>query len=344
MQFGYNTAALRRAMGLAALAICGGTVGAGHAATLTVGPAGDYPSIATAVAASHDGDVLLVAAGTYVNDFAEIRTKITLQASGGRVRMKAMGYIQNGKAILITDTDATITGFTFTGATVSVADGANGAGIRYQGGNLVLNDCYVLANQEGLLANPTPNGTITIKNSEFYHNGMATGPSAGYTHNLYVGAVAKLDVESSYFHDAIVGHEIKSRAAQTIVNNTRIAESASGTASYSIDFPNGGVVSVTGSQIEQGPSSENPVMISFGEEGGLYAGSSLDVQKNVVVNLLSSPSVLAVNNPTSLTVRINDNQIYDLTNAQIVSGPAALSGNSALLSAPTIPTNHPWNP
>ncbi|MDB5446641.1 MAG: putative calcium-binding protein, partial [Phenylobacterium sp.] len=41
-------------------------------ATLTVGQGQQYATISAAVAASHDGDLLQVQAGTYTNDFAEI--------------------------------------------------------------------------------------------------------------------------------------------------------------------------------------------------------------------------------------------------------------------------------
>jgi len=75
------------------------------AATLTVGPGQNYSTIAAAIAASADGDSILVQAGTYTNDFAEISTTISLAAVGGRVTMKATEKLPNEKAILITDVD-----------------------------------------------------------------------------------------------------------------------------------------------------------------------------------------------------------------------------------------------
>ncbi len=192
---------------------------------LQVGADAQYSTIASAIAASHDGDVIQVQAGTYTNDFAEITTKITLEGVGGMVNMVATGPIPNGKAILLTDTDVTIDHFAFSGATVN--DG-NGAGIRYQGGNLTITNSYFHDNQNGLLAASDPTGSITIDNSEFSHNGTGDG----YTHNLYVGAIGTLTVDGSYFHDAVVGHEIKSRAATTTITNSRIEDGPNGTASY----------------------------------------------------------------------------------------------------------------
>jgi len=328
--------------GACGLGVYGLAASAAAAAQLSVGPGQPFRTVASAIAAAQDGDTINVQAGTYLNDFAEIGAKVVLQAVGGRVQMKATGYIPNGKGILITDTDVTIIGFTFSGAKVTDANGGNGAGVRYQGGNLLIKDCYFLHNQDGLLSNPDPSGTITIENSEFFRNGATTGVGVGATHNIYVGAVKSLDIQNSYVHDANIGHEIKSRALQTTVNATRVVEGPTGTASYSIDLPNGGVGVITNNQIEQGPLSQNPIMITTGEEGGVYPGSSLVVSGNLIANELNSPSVLGVRNSTGAVAQVTGNQVYGLSAAQLVSGPASVSGNQCIGTAPTIPTNHPW--
>ena len=312
------------------------------AAVLHVGPGQAYTTIASAVAASSDGDEVQVQAGTYTNDFAEIATRISLTAIGGRVVMQATGDIPNRKAILITDTDVTITGFTFTGARVTQDDGQNGAGIRYQGGNLVIKRCWFTRNQEGLLADADPTGTMLIDDSEFSLNGDTTGPGAGYTHNLYVGAIAKLDVEGSYFHHAHLGHEIKSRATQTVINNTRIVDGPTGTASYSVDLPNGGIATIAGSQIEQGPKSANPAIISYGEEGSIIANSTLTVRTTLLENDLTEHTPVGVVNATTVMASLANDQTYGLTTAQLASGPASLRNITPLASEPAISARHPW--
>jgi hypothetical protein len=62
------------------------------AATLNVGPGQPYATIAAAIAASREGDTLLVHAGTYTDDFAELAHKITLQAVGGMVVLQASSH------------------------------------------------------------------------------------------------------------------------------------------------------------------------------------------------------------------------------------------------------------
>jgi hypothetical protein len=303
---------------------------------LTVGAGQQYSTISAAIAASQNGDTIEVQAGTYTNDFANINTNITLKGVGGMVNMVCTEQIPNGKAILITNGDDTIENFTFTGA--QVADG-NGAGIRYQAGNLILNNDYFHDNQEGLLSAPSPNGTITINNSEFDHNGTGDGQ----THNLYVGVVDTLTISNSYFHGAVVGHEIKSRAHNTIIENSRIQDESTGTASYSIDLPNGGNALIQNNVIEQGPLTQNSIIITSGEEGGVYGNSSLKVDFNTILNDLASSSALAVKNATGTTAEISGNEFYGLNASQIAAGPNSQSNNTFLASEPALITTHPWS-
>ncbi|MFO1056662.1 MAG: right-handed parallel beta-helix repeat-containing protein [Dongiaceae bacterium] len=308
---------------------------------LTVGAGKQYTTLAAAVAAAHDGDTIQVQAGTYTNDFATINSKISIVGVGGMVHLVATQPIPNGKAILIANTDATLTNIEFSGA--QVADG-NGAGVRYQGGNLTLNNCYFHDNQEGLLAGDSPTGSIVVKGCEFAKNGVSNPSAAGYgtTHNLYVGQIGSLTVTGSYFHDAAVGHEIKSRALATTIQDSRIVDGPSGTASYSIDLPNGGNALIKNNVIEQGPASQNPLIIAFGEEGSLLANSALQVSGNTILNDLGSSSARAVYNATTVSAAISGNSFFGLTSGQIVTGPATQTGNSFLATEPALDGSHPW--
>jgi hypothetical protein len=306
-------------------------------ANLTVGAGQQYSTVAAAIAASRDGDVLQVQAGTYVNDFAEINTRITLQAVGGRAKLLATESPPNGKAILTTNVDVTIQGFEFTGAEVP---DLNGAGIRHQSGNLTVLDSWFHHNQMGILTNGDPNATLTIRNSEFDHN-LATGasPADGLTHNLYVNDIARLIIEDSYFHDAAIGHQIKSRAAETIITGSRIVDLDS-TSSYSIDLPNGGRVLLAGNVIQQGPNGGNPVIVAFGSEGGLYPGSSIEMRDNTVLNDMAGGTLLW--NAAGAPATLSGTTVFGLGAGSLVSGPAAVSATSFLSSKPALDFSAPW--
>jgi len=306
-------------------------------AVLTVGSGQQFGTVKAAVAASHDGDTIYVQAGAYLNDSATINTKISIIGVGGMAHFVADQPLANGKAFLVTNTNVNLDHLEFSGG----ADrDDNGAGVRYQGGNLTITNSYFHDNQDGLLAATSSGGNLTIRNSEFGHNGT----SDGLSHNLYVNEIGTLTVANSYLHDAVVGHELKSRAANTVILNNRIVD-ANGTASYSIDVPNSGNATIQNNIIQQGPNSENPQMISYGAETNKpqWPISSLLVESNTFVNQLTAPTARGVGNHNSgVTASILDNHFYGLTASQIASGNNVQTGDVMLSTAPAISTAHPY--
>ncbi|SUS04169.1 Ca2+-binding protein, RTX toxin-related (fragment) [uncultured Defluviicoccus sp.] len=302
-----------------------------NASILTVGPGKTYKTVASAVAAARDGDVVRVQAGTYTNDFAYVNKQISIVGVGGMARMVATQNIPNGKAIFVTSNNVTLNHIEFAGA--RVAD-ANGAGIRYEGGNLVIKKCYFHDNENGILATSVETGSIVIGSSEFASNGRGDG----YTHGVYVNRIASLRVLNSYFHNTKVGHHIKSRALQTTIRGNRIDDGINGTASYNIDLPNGGVSVVADNNIVQRATSQNPALIHFGGEGTPYAGSSLRVANNTLQNYRSSAT--GVLNHTNITVTINGNKLYGLPT--VASGPNSQSNNTVLSTPVPVDTSSPW--
>jgi hypothetical protein len=325
--------------------------------TLTVGPGEQYSTIQAAVAASHNGDVIQVEAGTYTNNFATITTSITLEAVGGMVNMVETKPPTNLKGMLTIGTstsapDVTINGFEISGVAIPAGDGGNGAGIRYQSGNLTLNDDWFHNNQDGLLATPFVEGTgnITINDSEFGFNGSGTGQ----THNIYVGMIDSLTITNSYIHDANAGMEIQSRAENNTIEDNRIFDNNS-TASYSISLPNGGDDIVTGNVIEKGLHSQNhTTMIAFMQapgtglptmstDQGHWANSSLLVSDNTFVNdLASSTHAVWNDSATSVPVTVSDNSLWNINPATAVLGSANVSGWVDPATRPTLNTEHPW--
>jgi hypothetical protein len=190
----------------------------------------------------------------------------------------------------------------------AVGDG-NGAGIRYEGGNLLLQRSYVHDNQDGILGNAVAGGTIRVGYSEFAKNGACDG----YTHGIYANQISLLRIQYSYFHDTCLGHHIKSRAASTIVRNNRLVDGAiPAGASYSIDVPNGGVTNIVANQIEQDPDEQNPNLIAYGEEGNNYPGASTLVVRGNLLQNLAPLSGTGVWNSTGVIASVTDNRVYSL--------------------------------
>jgi Ca2+-binding RTX toxin-like protein len=304
-------------------------------AILTVGQNQQYATLSSAVAATHDGDTIYVQAGTYYNDFATIQTKISIVGVGGMAHFVATQPPSNGKGILTTKTDVNIDHLELSGAAVSAG---NGAGVRYEGGKLTITNSYIHDNQDGIRTAAIAGGVINIDRTEFDHNGAGDGQS----HNIYISQIATFQMTNSYSHDAVVGHEVKSRALTTILTNNRIIDE-NGSASYSIDLPNGGNATIQNNLIQQGPYSQNPAIIAYAKESAPYAGSKLVVSGNTILNQKSGTSVYVVSNASSLTPQITGNHFFGLTSAQISNKAAVQSGNDWLASYPAIDTSHPWS-
>jgi hypothetical protein len=288
-------------------------------------------SIQAAIDKAVSGDTIDVQAGNYVNQFLTVDKSLTLQAVGGPVVMTETTSPPNGKAMIDagvfgTNYTIAINGFDISG--VVVGDN-NGAAIRYESGQLSLSNDYFHDNQEGLLGAADPNGNITIDHSEFDHN----GDGSGSTHNIYVGAINSFTITNSYIHDAVVGHEIKSRAANNTITGNRIFDN-SGSASYSIDLPNGGNANISNNQIEQGPNTQNPAMIAYGEEGRSNTGNTIAITSNMLVNDDGRGTFLL--NPTGATIGFNNNSSYGLGASLLPSG----SNNAILTTRPTLDTSH----
>ena len=311
---------------------------------LTVGTgAGAYATLGAALAASQNGDTINLPAGVYSNQTATVTDNVTIQGTGGVAYLVATQPVANAQGILVVDAPGTVTinNVAFSGAATGNANGANAAGVRYQSGNLVLNGDSFFGNQDGILATPSVAGTgsVTIQNTTVTNNGVSDPSLAagyGFTHNVYINGVASLSITGSTITAANIGHEVKSRALSTSITTSIIADGPTGTASYSIDLPNGGAATIRGNTIQQGPASQNPAIISNGEEGNLNPGS-LTVSGNTIINNNASPSSVAVINATTTPASVTGNLITGLSATQInQNGGDTVSGNTLTSAAPVI--------
>ena len=304
-------------------------------ATLTVGPGRQFATIAEAVSASRDGDTLLVQAGTYRNDFAIIAKDITIQGQGGLARLEATEAPPNGKAILVANGDITLDHVELTGARVP---DQNGAGVRLEGGNLVISNAWIHGNENGILAGDIPGATLTLRDTEVSDNGRGDGR----THNVYVGVIDRLTIDDSLIRDADVGHQVKSRALETVITDSRILDGDGGTGSYSVDLPNGGRAVLSGDVIQQSAASQNPAIVHFGGEGSPHPNSSLEITNTTVLNALESPSSRLVLNQTDAPASIHDVAVFGLDQDEIASGRAEIGRVTNLASPPGLDRAPPW--
>jgi hypothetical protein len=127
---------------------------------------------------------------------------------------------------------------------------------------------------------------------------------------------------------AVVGHEIKSRAATNVITNNRIIDGPTGTASYSIDLPNGGNDLIQGNRIEKGPKASASPIVHFGGPIDFWPQSSLLITGNTITND-HGPATTLVWNETLTPVSITGNNITGLDQAHLLRGYGTESGNSS---------------
>jgi hypothetical protein len=291
------------------------------------------PSQAAAVA--RDGDTVAIDSELYLGDVATWRqNNLTLRAVGTtRAVLRANGNHAGGKGIwVIGGTNVRVENIEF--AEARVPD-RNGAGIRHEAGKLTVVNCLFRDNENGILANNDSTVDLTVDRSEFARNGRGDG----YTHGLYVGQARRLTVQASYFRDTPVGHLIKSRAQDNLIQYNRIFDK-DGSPSYSVNVSNGGVTYLIGNEIRQNTRTQNPIIVSYAEEGVRFADNRLYVVNNTIINDLVGRGVFIVNrgpNPAQLA-----NNIF-MGYGPVIDGPGVLTNNLLALFAGGTPSANPLN-
>ncbi|HEY0047611.1 MAG TPA: T9SS type A sorting domain-containing protein [Flavobacterium sp.] len=226
-----------------------------------------------------DGDTIYIDGGIYANDATKWTKKnlkfIGLGTGNNRTILKYTGNIPNGKGIFVFENNGIsdnpyIENIVFDGAQVSDADGANGAGIRFQANNITIVNCKFVNCQNGILEgnnNVTTSNTI-IEDSEFQNNGYQeqnNSSHSGYEHHIYIGASTDtLIVKNCYFHHPRgQANSIKTRAQRSYILYNFIDEGDSGYGSWEINIAQGGLNVIIGNVIIQGTSGANHGIIGY---------------------------------------------------------------------------------
>ena len=261
------------------------------ATTWPVGPTRPHTKPSQVANLVANGDTVAIDAGLYPADVCIWQaSNLTLRGVGGYARLDAQGLGAQGKAIwVIAGNNTVVEHIEFFHCAVP---DHNGAGIRQEGTNLTIRSCYFHDNENGLLAGDHPDSEILIEYSIFEHNGYGDG----FTHNIYVNHVKKFTFRYSWTHRAVVGHELKSRAYETLIYCSRISNE-DGSASREIDLPNGGKAYLIGNIIQQGVNGENSNIIGYGLEGLTNPGpQALFLVNNTLWNQKPTGSFVAFPN------------------------------------------------
>lgn len=251
-----------------------------------------HDKVAAAFGALSDGARLVIRSGTR-EEAAYLRADDVevLAQPGAHLRRATVG----GKAaIVVSGKDAVIDGLEC--SEISVPD-QNGACIRAEGANLTLRRVHFHDAEEGLLGGA---GNVTVEDSTFERLGKA-----GYAHGIYVNAADRLVIRRCRFLSSKdQGHEIKSRAAATLIEDSTIA-TLDGVDSRLIDIPNGGQVTIRGNTLAEGPKSANSNVIGIGLEGVTHGTNAITIEHNWIINDRGTVNWLQTSGMPAATLRCN---------------------------------------
>jgi nitrous oxidase accessory protein NosD len=264
--------------------------GSAHARTLEVGEGREFKLPSEAVKAARAGDTVQLQPGEYFDCATLSQAKLTFEGVGDASKVLLTDKACGGKALLITSgADITVRNMTLTRARVP---DNNGAGIRGEGANLLVDNVRFINNQNGILGG-SEGATIIVRNSYFERNGTCQGACA---HGIYAGNAKLLRVENTRFVNTKEGHHIKSRAARTEVIGCTFDDGPEGTASYMIEVPNGGTVIVRDSTLTKGPEASNHTgAIVIGTEGVTQPTREITITNNTFRNAGSYPTAFVWN-------------------------------------------------
>jgi parallel beta-helix repeat protein len=218
------------ALCLSLLCLATGTL----AATLDVGTARSFVRIEDALLKASPGDVINVYPGEYKKTALLVKTpNLHLKVAAEKITLDGSGYNYSGKGAIPraiiqfepSASDCTLEGFILLNAS---NESFNGAGIRInQANNITVRNCIIQKNEMGIMSNGSVKGNTAtnqiIEGCLISDNG--TQKQAGYNHNLYLGGTS-VTVRNCEVARSVTGHNIKSRAHVTRVEQCNVHDSA----------------------------------------------------------------------------------------------------------------------
>lgn len=257
-----------------------------------------FHSLKKVAAALKDGDEIRIGPGIYHEAMILRADNITMIGEGPVIFENATAQ---GKAALVIQGDWTRI-YNIECRHIKVRD-KNGACIRLEGKNLLLDNVYFHDSEQGMLTGGTP-GLVTIRNSRFEN----LGANSGQAHGIYIGG-GELVIQNSLFIRARnEGHEIKSRAKKTYISKSVIA-SLDAQDSRLLDIPNGGDLTIIDSVLAQGPYSVNRDVIGYGLEGIKHTSNTVILQDNIILLERHAGNTLVHHKEGVVTPNIRNNII-----------------------------------
>ena len=276
-------------------------------AQLEVGPGKSFPRIEAALTAAKPGDTIKVFPDPsgYPKTALNIRKdRIKIEAAGEKVVLDGDGFVYSGEGATpraIVQFDPQAAGSSIKGFILKNAhnDSFNGSGVRINGApDVTIQDCEITGNDMGVMSNGATAVNQKIDHCHIHHNGAPQDP--GYNHNLYLGGWS-VTVSRCEIHHALTGHDLKSRAHFTMIQDCSLHDSAN----REIDLveaeetakPNSNAV-ILNCQINKISNGGNGNTIHFGREKGTRNGTIYVIGTTIISE--SMAPILTISDPSAM--------------------------------------------
>lgn len=150
--------------------------------------------------------------------------------------------------------------------------------------HVLFEDCEISGSDNGIMGGAVGQ-SLTLRRCYVHNNGNPTGS----VHNIYFSAGDVLTVEDTLSSHCIIGHLLKSRAAKTIIRNTRLLGDG-GSESACLDVPDAGILDIDGLVCEKSPDTDANWTIH-------YSGENQDANNGVPFHI---PSSIRIRNLTMI--------------------------------------------
>lgn len=268
----------------------------------------DTDSLSKALQRVTEDGLILLRSGAYRQAAIIAKKNVHLLAEPGA---RLVGQSVGGKGALVARGNITIEGLEC--SHVKVSDG-NGCCVRQEQGDLTLLGVHFHHSQMGLLTGHN-GGRIRVIDSYFHDSGYDESGALG--HNLYINSGTLEFVRSISVAARNGGHEVKSRAAETLITDSFLA-SLNARDSRLVDAPNGGVLEIRGTVLGEGPRSENWDIVGYGLEIGdnppKHTVNRITLRNNTVYADRPQSAQL-LNAKHAETIDVSDNIIIGNTDA-----------------------------
>jgi hypothetical protein len=270
--------------------------------------------------------------GFYINHDVTIKADTTGTA---RANFLAGTDFSKGLFHVIEGASANFDGIGFYNTRTNFSGGqsSNEAGIRHEGVNLTIRNCYFENNLNGILGtsrngvNGELHGDLLVKNSIFLNNGDQDG--AGQEHQIYfTGRSATVD--QSRFTNSGYGHSVKTIVdIGTIVTNSIINDNGA-PANSAINATGGGTLTITGNIITKSAEAQNLYFVYYQalRDGGVPG--AINISGNTFTSLKPAGSnVILLGNYSETIANISNNILTGAINVvNPVDGDATGTGNT----------------